>query len=156
VDVAPGGFLVAGVGVGQPAIADLAVSVAAGERSGMAAGINNTFRVVGAALGIAAWGAILLGRAAERVSDLTAGTPAAAGERPRHLVEAASSDDLHAALAALPPTGRDTAAHAVRDGFLAGLNHILTLGAGLALAGALLTLWLVRERDQTDAQQTHA
>src|ERR687896_228520 len=59
-----GGFLLGGAGVGliNPVIADVAVSVVPKEQSGMAAGINDTFRQVGIAVGIAAWGAIFLGR----------------------------------------------------------------------------------------------
>jgi hypothetical protein len=34
---------------------------------------------------------------------------------------------------------------AAREGFLTGLNDVLTLGALLSLTGALLALWLVRE-----------
>jgi MFS family permease len=50
-------FLLAGVGVGllNPVIADVAMSVVPKERSGMAAGINDTFHQVGVAVGIAAW-----------------------------------------------------------------------------------------------------
>ena len=43
----------------------------------MAAGINDTFRQVGIAVGIAAWGALFLGRGADKVAELAAGTPAA-------------------------------------------------------------------------------
>ena len=52
------GFIVAGAGAGllNPVIADVAVSVVPKERSGMAAGINDTFRQVGVAVGIAVWG----------------------------------------------------------------------------------------------------
>jgi EmrB/QacA subfamily drug resistance transporter len=52
-----GGFLVAGAGVGllNPVIANLAVSVVPNQHSGMAAGINDTFRQVGIAVGIAVW-----------------------------------------------------------------------------------------------------
>jgi EmrB/QacA subfamily drug resistance transporter len=141
------GFLVAGLGVGllNPVIADVTVSVVPTERSGMASGINDTFRQVGVAVGIAAWGAIFLGRGADRLSELAAGTPAAAGDRPRELVEAASSGALDPALASLPESARATAATAAREGFLAGFNEVLVLGAGLAFAGALLVLWLVRE-----------
>ena len=91
-----GGFLVAGAGSGllNPVIAEVALSVVPKEQSGMAAGINDTFRQVGVAVGIAVWGAIFVGRGADKVSDLTAGTPAANGERPRELVEAASSGYL--------------------------------------------------------------
>ena len=69
------------------------------------------------------------------------------GERPRQLVEAASSGNLDQALAAVPPETRDAVANAAREGFLAGLNDVLTLGALVSLAGAALAAWLVRERD---------
>src|SRR6185295_7494356 len=54
------GFAVCGVGIGlvNPALANAAVSVVEPRRSGMASGINSTFRQVGIATGIAAWGAI--------------------------------------------------------------------------------------------------
>lgn len=144
-----GGFLVAGAGVGllNPVIADVAVSVAPNQHSGMAAGINDTFRQVGIAVGIAVWGAILVGRGADKVAELTAGTPAASGERPRELVEAASSGTLDQALAAVAPQARQLVANAADQGFLTGLNAVLTLAALLSFAGALLTLWLVREHE---------
>ena len=136
------GFLLAGAGVGllNPVIADVAMSVVPKERSGMAAGINDTFRQVGVAVGIAAWGAILLGRGAGHASELGA-------EGSRELIEAGSSGNLDAALAGVPPAEREALAAAAREGFLAGLNDVLVLGAGLALAGAVLTLWLIGERE---------
>ena len=83
-----------GIGIVNPVIADVAVSVVPKEQSGMASGINDTFRQVGIAIGIAAWGAIFLGRGADKVEQLLAGTPAATGDRPRQLVEAVSSGNL--------------------------------------------------------------
>ena len=144
-----GGFLVAGAGVGllNPVIADVAVSVVPKEQSGMAAGINDTFRQVGVAVGIAVWGAIFVGRGADKVAELTAGTPAATGDRPRQLVEAASSGSLHQALASVPPGARQGLSNAAREGFLTGLNDVLVLGGVLSFAGAVLALWLVRERE---------
>ena len=144
-----GGFILAGAGVGliNPAIADVAVSVVPKEQSGMASGINDTFRQVGIAIGIAAWGAIFLGRGAAKVEELAAGTPAATGDHPRELVEAVSSGNLDSALASVPPGARSGAANAARDGFLSGINEILMLGGILSIAGALLALWLIRERD---------
>jgi predicted MFS family arabinose efflux permease len=144
-----GGFVLAGAGVGliNPVIADVAVSVVPKEQSGMASGINDTFRQVGIAIGIAAWGAIFLGRGSARVEEVAAGTPAATGERPRQLVEAVASDNLDEAVAAVPPGARDQVTTAANEGFLAGLNEILMLGGGLAIAGALVALWLVRESD---------
>jgi hypothetical protein len=113
----------------------------------MAAGINDTFRQVGIAVGIAVWGAVFIGRGADKVEGLVAGTPVASGQRPRELVEAASSGSLDQALAALPAQVRPVAASAAGEGFLAGLNNVLTLGVLLSFAGAVLALWLVRERE---------
>ena len=141
-----GGFLVAGAGVGllNPVIADVALSVVPKEQSGMASGINDTFRQVGVAVGIAAWGAIFLGRGADRVEEFAAGTPAASGDRPRELVEATSSGNLDQVLASVPAGARQTVETAAREGFLAGLNEVLVMAGGLAFVGALLSLWLVR------------
>jgi hypothetical protein len=136
------GFLLAGARVRllNPVIADVAMSVVPRERGGMAAGINDTFRQVGVAVAIAAWGAILLGRGAGHASELGA-------EGSRELVEAASSGNLDAALAGAPPGKREALAAAAREGFLTGFNDVLVLGGGLALAGAVLALWLIRERE---------
>jgi EmrB/QacA subfamily drug resistance transporter len=141
------GFIVAGIGVGllNPVIADVAVSVVPKEQSGMASGINDTFRQVGVSVGIAAWGALFLGRGADKVAELAAGTPAADGDRPRQLIEASSSGNLGQALASVPDGARETVAHAAREGFLAGMNEILLLGALLSFAGSALALLLVRE-----------
>jgi MFS family permease len=142
-----GGFLVAGVGVGllNPAIGDVALSVVPRERSGMAAGINDTFRQVGVSVGVAVWGAIFVGTGADKVRDLASGTPIASGDHPRQLIEAASSGSLHQAVAAVPPPARQTATHAAGEGFLAGFNDVLTLGAFVCFVGAVLAVWLVRE-----------
>ena len=141
------GFLVAGIGVGllNPVVADVALSVVPKERSGMAAGINDTFRQVGVAVGVAVWGAIFIGHGADKVRDLTQGTPTAAGDHPRQLMEAMSSGGLHQVTAVVPPQARHTVVNAAGEGFLAGFNDVLTLGAFVALAGAVLSLWLVRE-----------
>ena len=143
-----GRLVIAGAGIGllNPVIADVALRVVPREQSGMAAGINDTFRQVGVAVGVALWGAIF-SRGADKVAEVAAGTPAATGDRPRELVQAASSGNLDQALSALPPHARESLAHAAREGFLAGLNDILQMGAGLALAGAVLALWLVRQQD---------
>jgi EmrB/QacA subfamily drug resistance transporter len=143
------GFIVAGIGVGllNPVIADVAVSVVPKEQSGMAAGINDTFRQVAVAVGTAAWGAIFLGRGADKIASAAAGTPAAAGNHPHQLIEAASGGQLGAALARLPHSAQYAVANAAHQGFLSGLNTILVLGAMLAFAGAVVAMWLVREHE---------
>jgi predicted MFS family arabinose efflux permease len=141
------GFLISGIGVGllNPVIADVALSVVPKEQSGMAAGINDTFRQVGIAVGIAAWGAIFLGAGADKTQQAADG--ALTNDQARGLVEAASSGHLGEAVSALPAQAQSVAANAAQQGFLHGLNEILVLGAILSFAGAVFGLWLVREGD---------
>jgi EmrB/QacA subfamily drug resistance transporter len=143
------GFLAAGIGVGllNPVIADVALSVVPKERSGMAAGINDTFRQVGVAVGVAAWGAIFLGRGSSRVETLVSSTPLAAHGRPRQLLEALTGGHLTQAANAFPHGAREIAISATRDGFLTGLNAVLLIGGVVALLGSALALLLVRERE---------
>ena len=140
-----GGFIVAGASIGllNPVIADVAVSVVPKEQSGMASGINDTFRQVGIALGIAVWGAVFLARGSSKVEELTG----LGGDRSRELVEAVSSGNLDSAVASVPAGSREQVADAAREGFIAGFNDISVLGALLAFAAAIGALWLVRERD---------
>jgi hypothetical protein len=42
---------------------------------------------------------------------------------------------------------RELTRNAAEQGFIHGLNVILLMGAILSLAGSVLALWLVRERD---------
>ncbi len=139
------GFVLAGAGAGvvNTVVADVALSVVPKERSGMAAGINDTFRQVGVAVGIAAWGAIFAARGAAKTASLA---PSSGGHA-RTLVEAVSAGRLHDALAAAPAAVQAPLAHAAREGFLSGLDSVTLLGGALAVAGALGAALLVRERE---------
>jgi EmrB/QacA subfamily drug resistance transporter len=141
------GFIVGGVGIGlvNPVIADVALSVVPKEQSGMAAGINDTFRQVGIAVGIAAWGAIFLGVGASKAQEV-AGSGLGHDEA-RGLIEATSSGALPQALNSVPEQAREVTRSAAEQGFIHGLNEILLIGAILCFAGSALALWLVRERD---------
>jgi predicted MFS family arabinose efflux permease len=72
------GFLVAGVGIGfvNAPLASTAVSTVRVERAGMASGINNTFRQIGIATGIAALGAIFASKVDPRAFAPHAGAAA--------------------------------------------------------------------------------
>jgi MFS family permease len=141
------GFVIGGIGIGllNPVVADVALSVVPKERSGMAAGINDTFRQVGVAVGTAAWGAIFLGVGASKTQSLAGG--AVDHGQARELVEATSSGALPQALRAVPANARDNVRRATEEGFLHGLNEILLIGGILCLIGTGFALWLVRERE---------
>ncbi|MDQ3850078.1 MAG: MFS transporter [Actinomycetota bacterium] len=132
------GFLVAGVGVGMvnPVLANIALSTVPDEQSGVASGVNDTFRQVGVATGVAALGAFLLARASDHIDGLLG----LGDDRARALAEAASSG----ALGGRVP---EPVARVAQQGFLEGFNDVLLLGGGLAIAGGLLTVLLVRAPD---------
>ena len=72
------GFVVAGAGSGMvnPPLASTAVGVVAPQRSGMASGVNTTFRQIGIATGIAAYGSIFASSLHHKLDHALAGTPA--------------------------------------------------------------------------------
>ena len=65
-----------GTGLFNPAVSGVALSSRAGEQSGLAAGVNDTFRQAGIAVGVAALGALI--PAATRCSGTTQPTSTAA------------------------------------------------------------------------------
>ena len=73
------GFIVGGIGVGivNAPLAATAVSVVEPRRAGMASGINNTFRQVGIATGIAGLGALLQSKAGSAAAASGRGDPQA-------------------------------------------------------------------------------
>jgi EmrB/QacA subfamily drug resistance transporter len=146
------GFLLAGAGIGlvNPPLASTAVGVVHFTRSGMASGINNTFRQVGIATGIAGLGAVFQ----HEVTHKT--TSALASSRAGHEVLLAAHGQLGGALVSgnvasvarsLPPSARGALAHAYRVGFTDALTSILIIASAVALVGALCGYALVRSRD---------
>lgn len=153
------GMLLAGLGSGliNPPLASTAVGVVTPDRSGMASGVNSTFRQVGIATGIAALGSIFSHEVTRAVTpDLEGKVPAAGLER---LVGALSGGQVRAAAegarAAAEQQGGSAAGDAAyrlvsESGTAAvvdALNHILAIGAGVAFAAAVLCFVLIRQED---------
>jgi hypothetical protein len=133
------GFIISGLGVGlvNPVLANVALSTVPERMSGVASGINDTFRQVAIASGTAGFGALFLALSQQRIQALL---PGVSGHRARGLAEAASSGTL--------PTHASTAVvHAAREGFAHGFSTILLAGSAMALVGAVLALLLVRNSD---------
>jgi EmrB/QacA subfamily drug resistance transporter len=150
------GFLIAGFGVGManPTLATTAVGVVPPARSGMGSGINNTFRQIGIATGIAGLGAVFQHQVSTRLVDALAGTPAAG--RGHALAHAVSSGALSQTIDSAPPASRAAIAHAARTAFIGGLNDIFVVAAVVALAGAVFAGALVRQRDFVAQPQPEA
>jgi EmrB/QacA subfamily drug resistance transporter len=134
------GFLICGIGIGatNPALATAAIGVVPPQRAGMASGINSTFRQVGIATGIAAYGAIFTHLVASKFLDLV---PQAA----RFGSGQALSDFVSFGGAAR--VGDPRVARAGEAAFVGALNDLLLVGGIVALVGALLSAVLTRPAD---------
>jgi EmrB/QacA subfamily drug resistance transporter len=141
------GFIVGGAGVGliNPPLASTAIGVVRPERSGMASGINSTFRQVGIATGIAALGAIFESQLSSRLAPELAGTPVAG--HAHAVAHAVAAGGAQSVLARVPPGQRAAATHAIHSAFTGALNDILVVAAVVAFVGAVLALALIRSRD---------
>ena len=150
------GFLLAGVGVGMinPPLASTAVGVVPVERSGMASGINNTFRQVGIATGIAGLGAVFQ-------HSITHGTSVAlrsSGQAHEILARAhgqlgtlLESGQVTQIAHSLPSAARSALDHSYRVGFTEAFTTILIIAAAIALVGSVCAFALVRSRDFVSA-----
>jgi hypothetical protein len=102
----------------------------------MAAGINNTFRQVGIATGIAALGAIFQSLVRTRIADALADSGKPAVRLPPAEV-----------LAQGDPRVLGPLRHEVLVGWTGALDELLVIAALVAFVGALAALLLVRPKD---------
>jgi hypothetical protein len=121
-------------------IAQTAIGVVAPPKAGMASGINNTFRQVGIATGVAGLGAIFQSQVSSRLAEL-------APQAPPSFAGAVSSGGIHAAVQAAPAGTQAQLTGAANQAFISGFNDILLVGAIIALVGAVAGFTLVRGRD---------
>jgi len=136
------GFLVAGLGIGlaNPAIAKIALGVVPPQRSGMASGISNTFRIGGVATGVAAIGAVFQHR-------LQTSLQTVAGDNAPELARRVAAGGTRAAAAASSASVRKPAlVLAARHAFIAGMNELFLVGAVTVVVGAVFAA-MVRRKD---------
>ena len=147
------GFVLAGAGVGlvNPPLASAAIGVVPRERSGMASGINSTFRQVGIATGIAGLGAVFQHeRHPHHHGSASRQRTRARGPEcgPRPAGHAAGVRRSHPDRPLPLPRGPCRALdHSYRVGFTGAFTTIAAIAAVLALTGAALAFALVRGRD---------
>jgi Major Facilitator Superfamily len=141
------GLVVAGFGIGMinVPLASTAVGVVTPERSGMASGVNSTFRQVGIATGIAALGSIFSHQVASGIHTALAGTPVAG--QASTIADAVTNGQIKTVLAQAPASARASIGQAATGSFVDALNHITTIAAVIALVAGILCLFLIRAKD---------
>jgi hypothetical protein len=150
------GFILGGAGVGliNPALASTAIGVVPPQRSGMASGINSTFRQVGIATGIAVLGAIFESAISSKLAPRLAGTPLAG--HLSSIAHAVAGGGAATVIGSVPAAARSQATAAIHGAFAGAMNDILLVAAIVALTGAVLSLALVRGRDFVGARDAAA
>ena len=126
------GFIVAGIGTGlaNPTIAGAALRVVDPARTGMAAGISNTARITGLAVGVAVLGSILQSRIGSSLRG--------AGFHGSSLSAAVASSGTRAA------HGEAGLLDAIPTAFVSGLDTIVLIGAVVLAIGSAAAVLLVR------------
>lgn len=141
------GLVVTGVGVGlaSPVLVSAALAAIPRPRSGMASGAVNTFRQIGYALGIAAFGSVFASRIGHTV------TRSGLFPRPAAAAAQASQGGAGALIAASPHPA--AASHVVHAAYATGQNSIYLAAGVAALLGGLVVLAFVRPEAPVAAAQ---
>ncbi|WP_255950699.1 MFS transporter [Streptomyces odontomachi] len=126
------GLVLMGVGTGlvAPAISGAALAAVPAARAGMAGGAVNTFRQLGYALGVAAYGTVLTARMEHTLPSGAA-----------HALAGGAGHQLRASMPA----------HLLRSAFAAGLDAAALAAGVTALVAGVLVLLLVRRTDEPAA-----
>lgn len=143
-------MIVAGFGVGvamTPATESIMGSLPRA-KAGVGSAVNDTTREIGGALGVAILGSLLVSSFSSGMGEVTRALPAAAAEVAR--------DSLGGALAIAQQVGGEAGrglADAARVAFVDGTGFAMLVGAGFALAGALVALLFLPARADTERDQ---
>ncbi len=141
-------FVVAGLGLGlaMPAAMNAALGALSAERSGSGSALITAMRQVGATIGVAVLGTILNNVYQSHLA--TTGLPAA--------VAGAAKDGVAAGVTVAHAVHSATVLGAVRISFVHGLDVMLWVCAGIALASAILAVIFLPRRARRDAATTTA
>ena len=141
------GLILTGIGLGMvgPTLAAVAVGIVPSRQSGMASGINTTFRQLGLVIGIAGLGAIFQHQVQTHVTKLLKGGPEEflTGS----FSQAVSSGGADTFIKKGPAAAKFDLTHAAAVSFSSGLSEIFIVGAVVALVGAIAGALLVRRKD---------
>jgi len=144
-------------GLINPPLASTAVGVVTVERSGMASGVNSTFRQVGVATGIAALGSIFSHQVADGAQASLQGkvppaaldglTAALSGGQVRAAAEGARSAAAAQGGPSVGQQAHDLVQSVGTTAVVGALNHIILISAVIAFVCGVVSLVFIRQQD---------
>lgn len=149
------GFILSGVGSGlvNPPLASTAVGVVRPERSGMASGVNATFRQIGISVGIALYGTIFASALQSKL-DGSLATLHLSPPQLTSIVTDIKEGYARRVVQSVPASARNQVIGALHSSFAGSLDELLLVSGLMALLGALSAFILIRPKDfvaQVDA-----
>ncbi|MCF3145198.1 MFS transporter [Streptomyces platensis] len=137
------GLVVTGIGAGMinPVLTSAAIAALPSSQAGTAGGVVNTFRQLGFAVGTALFGTVF----ANGVTASLAGSGEFSASRATDVLQGGAT---HEVIASAAPGDRAGIAHAIREAFALGVDHVHLIGAISAVVAAVLVLFLVRRTRQ--------
>jgi hypothetical protein len=136
----------------NPPLASTAVGVVTPERSGMASGVNTTFRQIGIAVGIAAYGTIFTESLRNSLSRTLSGVSGLSGKAPQ-IINGIQQGNIAPLVGRTPAASRGALVSAIHSSFTGALNDLLVVSGILALAGAVLATTFIRSKDFVPTHQ---
>jgi hypothetical protein len=130
----------------NPPLASTAVGVVKPERSGMASGVNTTFRQIGIATSIAVFGSIFTSSIRSHLNHSLATIPSFAGHGAK-IVGAIQQGNVAKVIGSVPASTRGQLVGAIHVAFASALNDLLLVSGIIALVGALCSVLLIRSKD---------
>jgi EmrB/QacA subfamily drug resistance transporter len=142
------GFVLGGIGGGMvnPPLASTAVGVVHPFKAGMASGINNTFRQVGMAVAIAAYGSIFAARLSSELHDRLRGSAALAGQSDQ-IANSVHRGTAGQRIAETSAELRGTLVNAIHGSFASAMNTLFIVSGIVALVGGITAASLIRSKD---------
>jgi EmrB/QacA subfamily drug resistance transporter len=142
------GFILAGFGVGMvnPSLANVAIGVVPPQESGMASGVNNTFRQVGIAGGVAVLGALLQSSIGNSLHHTIIAAHSTAVQL-TNSVSAISAGESSLVIKTFPQQYHHAVSLIAHQAFINGMNDLFYITAGIALIGAISSALLIRRKD---------
>jgi hypothetical protein len=112
----------------------------------MASGVNTTFRQIGIATSIAAFGSIFTSSIRSHLQHSLSSVPALAGKE-HQVVGAIQQGNVGAVIASVSGSARGELVAAIHVAFAGAMNDLLIVSGILALIGSICSVLLIRSKD---------
>ncbi len=142
------GFVLGGVGGGlvNPPLASTAVGVVVPQKAGVASGVNTTFRQVGIAVGIAAYGSIFTSALQSHLTSGLASIPGLAGKA-SEVAAGIKQGTVGTLIGSTHGAAQGELIGVIHSAFASAMNDLVIVSGILGVVGSICAVSLIRSKD---------